>query len=160
MNQFTKAELEGRALFKEILDQKGVTESHPSDDEFDTLDYYYTSSQQLSVGVEIKKRDQKYLNYPTHFLEVKKFKAIYQRLNNGEFDRALYVNFFGDNVAYIYNFQTIIKGIKDQTITVSYTHCNRTTAINTGKVDKKIIELPLSLGIRLEKKEDKWIRIK
>ena len=95
MNQFTKAELEGRALFKEILDQKGVTESHPSDDEFDTLDYYYTSSQQLSVGVEIKKRDQKYLNYPTHFLEVKKFKAIYQRLNNGEFDRALYVNFFG-----------------------------------------------------------------
>ena len=94
MNQFTKAELEGRALFKEILDQTSAIESHPSEDEFDTLDYYYTSSQYLSVGVEIKKRDQKYLNYPTHFLEVKKFKAIYQRLKNGELNKALYVNFF------------------------------------------------------------------
>ena len=160
MNQFSKAEAEGRKLFKSILDQLGIQQQHPSQDLFDTIDYYYTNQKGEAVGVEIKKRDQKYLSYPTHFLEVAKYTALIKRLDQKEFNKVLYVNFFGEDIAYIYSIETIRKGIQKKQVQLSSINCNKTTAIQQGKVEKQIIEVPLSLGIRLERQNDKWIIIK
>lgn len=155
MNKFDQLESEGRQLFKEILDQQKITTGQPSQNLYDTYDYSYTNNGN-NVGVEIKKRDIKYLNYPTHFMELSKYNSLCQLVDNKTFDKILYVNFFGDKIAYFYSLKNIRNAIANKKITISTIRCNKTTAINKGKVDKEIIELPLELGIRLEKIGDKW----
>lgn len=159
MNEFIASEIKGRSLFKSILDQLGIQQQHPSKDLYDTIDYYYTNKKGEEVGVEIKTRDQKYLSYTTHFLELAKFTSIISRLDKQDFKKALYVNFFGEDIAYIYSLDSVRKGIQQGKIKLSSITCNKTTAANNGKVPKDIIEIPLVFGIRLEKKEDKWIII-
>lgn len=95
MNKFTLAENIGKSLFKTILDQLGIQQQHPSEYLYDTIDYYYTNQKGEEVGVEIKKRDQKYLSYSTHFMEGAKYSALIKRLDQKEFKRVLYVNFSG-----------------------------------------------------------------
>jgi hypothetical protein len=46
-------------------------------------------------------------------MELSKFKAICQRLIDKEIDKAIYANFFGDNVAYLFNIKKIIKAYKE-----------------------------------------------
>lgn len=38
------------------------------------------------TGVEIKKRDKQFESYPTYMMEVYKFKALWKRLNDKEFE--------------------------------------------------------------------------
>lgn len=156
MNKFQQLEQEGRKLFQEILDQRNITTGQPSKNLYDVYDYSYTNKGK-NIGVEIKKRDLRYLNYPTHFMEVTKFNSLMKLIKEGQFDGIVYANFFGETVAYLYSVQTIAKGIREGKIKVSTVPCNKTTAIDNGKVDKQIIELPLEYGIRCEKMAGEWI---
>lgn len=47
-------------------------------------------------------------------MEVSKFKAIAARIKSKELNRAYYVNFIGDNVAYIFNLTDIAKAGRDK----------------------------------------------
>lgn len=158
MDNFDKAEQAGRELFKEILTQCHITNYKESLEQYDTLDIYYTSLAGDNVGIEIKKRAEQYEVYDTHLLEWSKFIAICRRLQSKEIDKAGYINFFGDSVAYLYPFKNIIRAYKEGQIQVRQLYCNRTTAIDSGKKDKAVLMLPKSIGIRLEKQGDIWIK--
>lgn len=47
-------------------------------------------------------------------MEVSKFKAIAARIKSKELDRAYYVNFIGDDTAYIFNLKDIAKAGRDK----------------------------------------------
>lgn len=158
MNPFDKLESEGRQLFQELLLQRNITTGKPSENPYDCYDYSYQHNNR-NIAVEIKKRDQKYLNYDTHFMEVSKFNSLIELLDNKQYDQIIYANFFGENIAYLYNLNAIRKAILNNKIIIREIACNKTTAIYQGKKLKKIIEIPLTLGVRFEKSEGKWIRI-
>lgn len=158
MDKFTQAEKPGRALFREILDQCHITNYRESSEQYDRIDTYYTTKAGDRVGIEIKKRAEQYEVYDTHLLEWSKFIGICKKLQSKEIDKAGYINFFGDSVAYLYPFKKIIRAYKEGQIQIRQLYCNNTTAINSGKRDKAVLMLPKSIGIRLEKQGDKWIK--
>ena len=158
MNPFTVAENKGRKLFRSILDQEGIDDQHPSEDQFDTIDYYYTNKQGEVVGVEIKKRDQQYSNYPTHYMEWNKLTSICNKIKQKEIDKALYVNFFGEDLAYIYRITDIIQALKDKKAQLITKNLKRTSAIYQGYIPKKVVEIPTEIGLKISRINNKWIK--
>jgi hypothetical protein len=56
-------------------------------------------------------------------------------------EEGIYINFI-QNKAYIFNIRTICKALKQHKIYISTRYCNRTTAEEAGKVDKRMLEIP------------------
>ena len=152
MNEFTKTELRGRSLFKEMLDQFKATEQQPTEDQYNPVDYYFKLKDKALVA-EIKVRDKQYENCDTHLMEVSKHNALVRDRQEKNLDAAFYVCFFGDDVAYWYSTFTISKYA-----TTDSFYCNRTTAINTGKRVKDVLLIPRSKGTKFIKNNGIWIR--
>lgn len=159
LDQFEQYEQSGRALFKSLLDQCNISDQHPASSKYDSIDYYYTVEGKEGIaGAEIKKRDIKYLEYDTLLLEVSKLLAIAARVKSKELDRAIYVNFIGDNIAYIFSIRAICRALKEGRLQVTTRFTNRTTADNRGKVDKRVILIPKNLGTKLVRQKDIWVK--
>ncbi len=156
MDKFEQYEQDDRALFRSILEQAGITEHHPSTEKCDCIDYYYTYKG--NVGVELKKRHTKYLDYDTLLMEVYKFNAIASKVKNKELDRALYVNFIGNDTVYIFNLRNVAQAYKDGKIIVKMMNLPATTASDSGNRDKRVLFIPKSVGTKLIRKGDKWIK--
>lgn len=90
-------------------------------------------------------------------MEVAKFKAIAARVKSGELDRAYYVNFIGSDTAYIFNLKSIAQAGKDGKLEITTKYAPVTTAADKGKTDKRVLLIPKSVGVKLEKIGDKWI---
>lgn len=157
MDKFDEAENNGRQLFKSILDQCNIVEQHQSIEKYDTIDYYYSLNGKKS-GVEIKKRAKKYECYDTHLMEMYKLKALYNRWKNKELDNVYYVCFFGNDTAYTYPIQRILKAIKNGQIKPTYMNLGKTSVINTGTIEKQIIMIPKNLAYKLARVNGKWIK--
>lgn len=90
-------------------------------------------------------------------MEVAKFKAIAARVKSGELDRAYYVSFIGADTAYIFNLKAIAQAGKDGKLEITTKYAPRTTAAASEKTDKRVLLIPKSVGVKLEKSGDKWI---
>lgn len=148
----SKTEKIGRDLFQSIIEQCNITDYQFTKYQFANVDCFININGEL-VEVEIKVRSQ---YYDTLFLEYKKYQAMKLLLTKPKIKHALYVNFIG-NRCYIFNFKNISKknGCKETNV-----YANRYTAIDAGKTNKKMIELPTSIATILELKNNKWILIK
>lgn len=155
MDDFDKAEQTGRALFTEILQQLQISDYRESTEKYDTLDMYCTIKQR-TTGVEIKKRDKQFEHYPTYMMELYKYNALVDRVNSKELNQIYYVNFFGEDTAYIFSLRKIAQGINEGTIEVTSKYANKTTAAFSGKVEKRILLIPKELATKLIRKGDKW----
>lgn len=150
MNKFQEAENIGRALLESFLKQIGATNWQPTTDKYDPVDYYFEYKGH-KVVVEIKCRDIKYKDYSTHMIEDSKLKALLKAKEDNGCDFAYYINFFGEDTVFWYNASNVISKA-----TKSYVHCNRTTAINTGKKDKLTWMIPATVAIVYIMKSRKW----
>lgn len=155
MDNFDKAEQSGRALFTEILQQLQISDYKESVEKYDTLDMYFTIKEKYT-GVEIKKRDKQFEQYPTYMMELYKYSALVNRIVSGELDQIYYVNFFGEDTMYIFPLRKIAQGIRNGSIQVTSTYANRTTAAFSGKVEKRILLIPKEYATKLIKVGDKW----
>lgn len=90
-------------------------------------------------------------------MEVAKFKAIAARVKSGELDRAYYVCFIGNDTAYIFNLRAIAQAGRDGKLEITTKYAPVTTASDNGKIDKRVLLIPKSVGVKLEKSGDKWI---
>lgn len=156
MDNFTKAEQEGRQLFKSLLEQCNITEYLETEDKYDTMDILYKRNGR-TIGVEIKVRDKRYEGYDTYLMELSKYKALVEKIKSGVVDNAAYVNFFGNDTAYIFPLRKIAKAIKDGSATIDTTYCNRTTAVYSDKVAKQTIKIPKGIAQKIVREGDKWI---
>ena len=91
-------------------------------------------------------------------MEVAKFKAIAARVTSGELDRAYYVCFIGNDTAYIFNLRAIAQAGRDGKLEITTKYAPVTTAADKGKIDKRVLLIPKSVGVKLEKSGDKWIK--
>ncbi len=89
-------------------------------------------------------------------MELSKYNALVEKINNGTVDNACYVNFFGEDTVYIFPLRKIHQALKDGSAKIEYTYCNRTTAIYNGKVQKATIMIPKELATKLERVNNKW----
>lgn len=92
--------------------------------------------------VEVKVRHIKYARADNHFLEVKKLNGINEEMKRQQGDVALYVNFFSDHEAIVYNISTADK-FEIKTIKM-----NKTTASYNGKVEKDVLCCDPKFGVR------------
>lgn len=99
------------------------------------MDMLYTLKGR-TTGVEIKVRDKKYEGYDTYMMELSKYNALVDKVNNGTVDNACYVNFFGNDTVYIFPLRKVNQAIKDGSAKIDTTYCNKTTAVYSGKVAK------------------------
>lgn len=155
MDEFDKAEQDGRTLFKSILNQLQISDYRESAEKYDTLDIYATIKDRYT-GVEIKKRDTQFEHYPTYMMELYKYNALVDRINNKELDQIYYVNFFGDNTVYIFSLRKIAEGINNGTVELTSTYANKTTAAFSGRVEKQILLIPKEMATKLVRVDNKW----
>lgn len=150
MNEFTKAELEGRNKFAQLLQQWQVSKYKFTEHPMDRIDCVFRKKHHWIA--EIKVRNQE---WDSLYMEVSKYKAMQQM----KLDQGMYVNFIGDK-CYIFFLKEIEKFIrdcyKDKKQPTKWVWANKTTAIDSGKEWKEMIDLPISLALCLTLKEGQW----
>jgi len=150
MNQFEQDELLGRNLTEEFLRQAGTVNIEFTENQYDTVDLYFTHKGKKAVG-EIKVRDAKYMNYPTHWIELDKYMNMTKAGIDNNCQSGMYFNFF-DNYLYAYR----LKDIDPSRITERYV--SRTTSVDTGMRYKKFIEIPTYLAQVFVNDKGDWRR--
>ena len=127
MNEFTKAELEGRNKFAQLLQQWQVSKYKFTEHPMDRIDCVFRKKHHWIA--EIKVRNQE---WDSLYMEVSKYKAMQQM----KLDQGMYVNFIGDK-CYIFFLKKIEKFIrdcyKDKKQPTKWVWANKTTAIDSGK---------------------------
>lgn len=156
-DNFTKTELLGRGLFESFLKDKGIKDYTFTEGKFDKVDCFIKGKQKWEV--EIKVRADSAENYSTLFLEVKKLQAMVDLIKNQEADEGLYINFIR-NKAYIFNIRSICQALQKKQIYISSRFCNRTTAEESSKTDKRMLELPKTLAEEYEFIEGRWAKVR
>lgn len=156
-DNFTKNELLGRGLLKSFLQQKKITDYTFTEGKFDKVDGYLHLQKEWAV--EIKVRADSAEAYDTLFLEVTKFKAMVELIKQDKVQEGLYINFIG-NKLYIFNIRNICKALKQNKAYISCRYCNRTTAEESGKTDKRMIEIPKSIAEEYEFIEGRWAKVR
>lgn len=151
MNKFQESELKGRQLFQSFLKYIKPEQSYPTLDKFNPVDYYFIKSG-IKIMVEIKVRNQMYENYPTHLMELDKYCNMSNEKIEKKCQSAIYCNFFGDNVLYVYD----LKNINTQTCKITNLYCNVTTAEDNGSKWKPFFELRTNLADVFIRQNGEW----
>ena len=151
MNKFQESELKGRELFQSFLKYIKPEQSYPTLDKFNPVDYYFIKSG-VKIMVEIKVRNQRYENYPFHLIELNKYCNMFHEKIEKKCQSAIYCNFFGDNVLYVYD----LKNISTQTCNITNKYCNVTTAEDNGSKWKPFFELKTNLADIFIRQDGEW----
>lgn len=152
MDKFQQNEQHGRNLFKSILDQCNITDYKFTKYQYAPVDCYAKFGNNLAE-IEIKVRSKL---YNTLFIELTKYKSMKQILHKHKIKYALYVNFV-DNRCYIFNLRNITR---KNGCYITNILANKYTAIDSNKVNKQMIEIPVNLATVLEYKDNKWTKLK
>lgn len=154
MNKFQQSEKVGRDYFKSWLDQLNATDIEFAEDDYSCIDCNF-KYKDYNFTAEIKVRDEKYRDYPTHYLEYKKYDSVMGYKIDNNKDSALYANFFGENWLYIYQLHHINPD-NNKVIELP-----KTTAGYQAKKEKRTIEIPTDKAqvFYRENKESKWIKL-
>lgn len=147
-----KHETEGRKLFRELINQFNVKEYEFTEDEFNPIDVIFKHKGYKLIA-DIKVRDRDARIFKTTFLEVQKCKEMKKIKKDNNHDIMWYVNFFGDDLVYIYN---IDRHWKNE-ITPLYTW--RTHDYSHGKVMKYFFESPVEKALIYQKIDGLWVQI-
>ena len=151
MDNFLAMERKGRDLFKSLLDDGNITKYKESTGRYNPVDFYLIHNEDKIVA-EIKCRDIRYVNYPTHLMETEKLKSLLAVKDTHDCKAAWYVNFFGEDICFIYNAEKV-KNIRSETV-----YCNYTTAnYNYYKTTKGVIMIPTNLAGIFIRKKGKWM---
>lgn len=151
MNNFTKAENRGRDYFQSWLSDISATEIEFTADLYECVDCNF-KYKDCSITAEIKVRDLRYRHYQTHIMEVIKYNNVVKYKREHNKDLALFVNFFGENWLYVYQVNKIpLDAVKMWDVP-------RTTAEDTGRIYKDMIEIPTEIAqiFYRPNKESKW----
>ena len=140
MDNFLAMERKGRDLFKSLLEDGNITKYKESTGRYNPVDFYLIHNEDKIVA-EIKCRDIRYVNYPTHLMETEKLKSLLTVKDTHDCKAAWYVNFFGEDICFIYNADKV-KNLRSETA-----YCNYTTAnYNYYKTTKGVIMIPTNLA--------------
>lgn len=147
MSNFQKTEDIGREKFQSWLEAIKATDIVYTEDKYCAVDCTFKYNN-TSYAVEIKVRDVKYKDYPTHMLEQGKLNGMIDYKNTNGLDVMMYANFFGD---YLYLYRL------DNKYDTESLRLVRTTAEDNGYRSKEIIWLDASNAVKYHKEESKWI---
>lgn len=136
MDNFQKSEQIGRNMFQKWCNDNAINVVFTKE-QFDRLDAYILYKG-VKIGVEIKNRASKYKDYPTLMMEISKLYAMKQNIKQHNLKDCWYVNFIGNDI-FIFRFSRIKKLCRQHLVELKYIHCNRTTAVESNKVDKKVL---------------------
>lgn len=150
INNFQQSENKGRKLWREFCIGRG-TNSFTSD-EFDIADAIFTKNTGEQYVIEIKVRNWKYLNLPTHILELSKLLSLQERMIKEKCKAVWYVDFFGMDDLIIYT------DIAFREAPVTDMQCKVTTAEDNGYRMKQVLLLDRNLGFRFKRIGNKWVR--
>ena len=97
MDSFELNEEIGRSWFASFVEQlKTKTEWIPSLGKYNFIDGFVIQKDKKYV-VEIKTRSKKFLDYPTHLIELNKYMNMTKVKINSNCKNGFYVNFFGED---------------------------------------------------------------
>ena len=136
MDNFLAMERKGRDLFKSLLEDGNITKYKESTGRYNPVDFYLIHNEDKIVA-EIKCRDVRYVNYPTHLMETEKLKSLLAVKDTHDCKAAWYVNFFGEDICFIYNADKV-KNLRSETT-------------------KGVIMIPTNLAGIFIRKNGKWM---
>lgn len=155
MDKFQILENKGRNYFLGFLKQcRKVRNWFPTLDKYNSVDGFIDIDEGRIV-VEIKVRDPKYLNYPSHLMELEKDMNLTKAKIDYNCLTGWYVNFFGCDTLYIYD----LNRINSTNCKLITRYVNATTAEDNGKMLKHFFEIPVSFALKYKLENNKWIRI-
>lgn len=157
MDKFQENEEKGRKIFESLLKQsKSAKNWNPTTYKYDFVDGFFELADKKIV-VEIKTRDRKYADYPSHLIQIDKYMNLTKAKIDNSCSNGLYVNIFGDDLIYIYDLRYI------NTYNCTYTEkyapvC--TSDISRGYITKQFYGIPVRYAQIFKKDNNKWIQVK
>lgn len=136
MDSFQKSEQIGRNKFQKWCNDNSINVVFTKK-QFDRLDAYI-GDKGVKIGVEIKNRDLKYKDYPTLMMEVSKLYAMKEKIQQHSLKDCWYVNFIG-NEMFVFRFSRIKELCRLHKVELKHIYCNRTTAVESNKIDKRVL---------------------
>lgn len=140
-NDWNEIDRSSRILIKQWLKSIGMTDIEDSHGNC-CYDLIFTSTKNKRIAVEIKDRTFRHDRYGDIFAEDIKQECNQRRMNNGEFDYAIAINVFTDNIFAISN-------MYDKDARHQKKYCNETTLIK-GASHEKVLKDTLSLPQRIK----------
>lgn len=140
LNDYQTNEAKGRTKFANLMKNTNTTLTFTEDD-FNYLDAFFTTSTDTTYGVEIKNRDERYEHYDTFIMEKIKYDAMERKQNSKETKDCWMVYFFG-NHAYIYKWSTINTLILTNKLHIVYRWLPNSTVNKYKLIQKPCYELP------------------
>nr|DAD94599.1 MAG TPA: hypothetical protein [Siphoviridae sp. ctREU2] len=155
MDKFQDNEEKGRRIFESLLKQSRTAKNwNPTINKYDFVDGFFELGDKKIV-VEIKTRDIKYADYPSHLIQIDKYMNLTKAKIDNCCSTGIYVNIFGNDLIYLYD----LKYINASNCKLTSRYVNSTTAIDTGKRWKQFYEIPVRYAQVFEKDVDRWKQI-
>ena len=155
MDKFQESENEGRRIFESLLKQSRTAKNwNPTNDRYNFVDGFFELKDKKIV-VEIKTRDRRYADYPSHLMQIDKYMNLTKAKIDNSCSNGIYVNIFGSDLIYLYD----LKYNNASNCKLTSRYVNSTTAIDTGKRWKKFYEIPVRYAQIFKKDGDKWKQI-
>lgn len=153
MDNYDNYEQQGRTLLKSFLDDAHITDWQPTLEKYNPVDGFFTLKDK-KVVIEIKTRDIKYANYPSHLIELDKYMNLTKAKTDNNCNVGLYANFFGENLLHIYN----LRDINSTNCKITDRNVVKTSASFNGYRDKKFLEIPTKYAQVYVRDNGKWTK--
>lgn len=156
--KFKIAESKGRITFAELCSQLKLDITF-TDNQFDRMDFIMRTDNTFktkyqSIGGEIKNRNPQDIKYSTHLLSVDKIINLLKYNPNA----GLYVLIFGDDL-FIYNVRKIYQLVKDNILKIETKYLPKSTILNKGYKDYKVILVPKKYGMHFKRINGIWLSL-
>ena len=97
MDKFQESENEGRRIFESLLKQSRTAKNwNPTNDRYNFVDGFFELKDKKIV-VEIKTRDRRYADYPSHLMQIDKYMNLTKAKIDNSCSNGIYVNIFGSD---------------------------------------------------------------
>ena len=107
MDKFQESENEGRRIFESLLKQSRTAKNwNPTNDRYNFVDGFFELKDKKIV-VEIKTRDRRYADYPSHLMQIDKYMNLTKAKIDNSCSNGIYVNIFGSDLIYLYDLKYI-----------------------------------------------------
>jgi hypothetical protein len=143
---FSKAEDKERNVLTQLFAKNNITEyDFTENGSFDRHDVVFTQSDKTYIG-EIKCRNISSTAYNDSLIDFSKINYLLEQgVEQGMIP--LIIVHYSDNVVCVWN---LFKEVNNNSIKIESRYCNRTSVVNNGRTEKKIVLLNLKTAKKVQ----------
>lgn len=151
MKESKPYENRGRKLMREFLEQYNPKKIVYTKEEFNPVDILVKTAKNAKIAVELKVRNVQDERFDDFILELIKYEGMKQKKQEYKMEHLWYCLFFGDDILYLFNPESLVKDLP-----IQKKYLPETTAVRGNYILKDCYMLPKNKGVKFVKVNGVW----